>query len=252
MGAGVLLFMLLANYSHLLSVDERKALGWEPVIDKKKESLPMMDVDPNENPLDFWNGLYSSKDKVWSGKVNQTLAAAVAGLTPGTSLDLGCGEGGDVLWLAEQGWVATGFEISDVAVERARAEARARGLEAKTSFRNQNIQDWEPAGEVFDLVTASFFQSPVFLARDEIVQKAAGQLAPGGHLVLISHAGPPSWYEGEAPKHFISPADEIKNLNLESEGWELVRAELVTRHILSPEGQPATIEDCLVVARRLA
>lgn len=155
----------------------------------------MLDVDPNENPLEFWNGLYSSKEKVWSGKVNQTLAAVVSELTPGRSLDLGCGEGGDVLWLAEQGWQATGFEISDVAVERAQAEAQARGLAERAHFRTHNAQDWQPTeAETFDLVTASFFQSPVFLARDEIVKKAAGQLLPGGHLVLISHASPPSWY----------------------------------------------------------
>lgn len=87
----------------------------------------MLDVDPHENPLEFWNGLYLSKEQVWSGKVNQTLAAVVSELPPGRSLDLGCGEGGDVLWLAEQGWQATGFEISDIAVERARAEAQLGG-----------------------------------------------------------------------------------------------------------------------------
>lgn len=213
----------------------------------------MLDVDPDENPLEFWNGLYSSKEQIWSGKVNQTLAAVVSELTPGTSLDLGCGEGGDVLWLVEQGWQATGFEISDVAVARAQAEAQVRGLSERAHFRAQDVQDWQPAdSETFDLVTASFFQSPVFLARDEIVKKAARQLVPGGHLVLISHASPPSWYEGEIPDHFISPEDERRNLGLDGEGWELVRAELITRDIQSPEGEPATIDDCLVVARRIS
>lgn len=211
----------------------------------------MLDVDPHENPLEFWNGLYLSKEKVWSGKVNQTLAAVVSELPPGRSLDLGCGEGGDVLWLAEQGWQATGFEISNIAVERARAEAQARGLVERAHFRAHNAQDWQPAeAETFHLVTASFFQSPVFLARDEIVRKAAGQLVPGGHLVLISHASPPSWYEGEIPDHFITPEDERRNLGLDAEGWELVRAELITRDIFSADGTPATIDDCLIVARR--
>lgn len=125
----------------------------------------MLDVDPHENPLEFWNGLYLSKEQVWSGKVNQTLAAVVSELPPGRSLDLGCGEGGDVLWLAEQGWQATGFEISDIAVERARAEAQARGLVERAHFRAHNAQDWQPAeAETFHLVTASFFQSPVFFS----------------------------------------------------------------------------------------
>lgn len=211
----------------------------------------MMDVDPNTDPTTFWNELYASKDQVWSGKVNQTLAAVVEELQPGRSLDLGCGEGGDVLWLAEHGWQATGFELSEIAIERARAEAAERGLTERVTFISQNLQDWQPGkDEQFDLVTASFLQSPVFLARDEIISKAANQVAPGGHLLLIAHATPPSWFEGEFPPGFITPEQEVANLHLDGPDWDLLCAELITRNISGPEGQEGTIQDSLVFARR--
>jgi len=71
----------------------------------------------------FWENHYGQSERVWSGKVNQVLENLVSPLTPGTSLDIGCGEGGDVLWLATHGWQATGLDISPTAVSRAREEA---------------------------------------------------------------------------------------------------------------------------------
>ncbi|WP_245528717.1 hypothetical protein [Brachybacterium squillarum] len=41
-----------------------------------------------QDPRTHWEERYSAP--VWSGKVNATLAAAVAQLTPGRSLDQGC------------------------------------------------------------------------------------------------------------------------------------------------------------------
>ncbi len=36
---------------------------------------------------------------MWSGRPNGRLVAEGAGLTPGRALDVGCGEGADVIWL---------------------------------------------------------------------------------------------------------------------------------------------------------
>ena len=74
--------------------------------------------DPELSPTEYWEQRYSGSERIWSGKVNATMASVVAELSPGTAIDLGCGEGGDVLWLAEQGWQVHGLDISTTAVGR--------------------------------------------------------------------------------------------------------------------------------------
>ncbi len=45
----------------------------------------------------FWEDFYRERPAVWSGKPNSLLVGEVSDLTPGTALDLGCGEGGDAI-----------------------------------------------------------------------------------------------------------------------------------------------------------
>ena len=83
---------------------------------------------PEIAPVDFWEERYAGADQVWSGKVNQVLADIAGTLVPGRALDLGCGEGADVIWLAQHGWQATGIDISATAIRHATAAAEASGV----------------------------------------------------------------------------------------------------------------------------
>lgn len=230
------------------------------------------------SPEEFWEQRYSGSSPIWSGKVNATLASVVADSVPGRSLDLGSGEGGDVLWLAERGWQARGIELSPTAVNRARAAAAAKGID-QASFEVRNLAEWASAvlpqereQEEFELITASFFQSPVELLRAEILRAALVKLSPGGRLVLVSHAAPPPWASAQQahPEHghdhsakgqgptFYTPADELAQLGLASATAELHNAaeyvvevaEIRQRQVMDPSGADALIDDSLVVVRR--
>ena len=207
-------------------------------------------ADPHTHlsPTDYWEQRYADSERIWSGKVNATLAAVARDLTPGDSIDLGCGEGGDVLWLAEQGWRAHGLDISATAVGRAREEAAARGLE-NASFTATDLSAWRPDPDSADLVTASFFQSNVELDRIAILRTAASALRSGGHLVVISHAAPPPWAGKNGPQ-MLSARDDAAQLDLSSDEWTIEEADERSRPATGPDGQHTELIDAVLVARR--
>ena len=234
----------------------------------------------SQTPLDpqaYWESLYGDSPR-WSGNVNAILAQVAEDILPGTALDLGCGEGADVLWLAHRGWHAVGVDIAQGAIIRARAtaeatqleEGRAQFLRSDLSVLTQERRPEELTGP-FELVTASYFQSPVALDRQRILQAAASLVAPSGHLLLTSHAAAPSWAEPEAwqphddePGHaghdhthdghdhadFPSPQDELDTLALDPHAWETIRAEVATRTTTAPDGSPGQLDDTIVLLRR--
>ena len=207
-------------------------------------------ADPHTHlsPTDYWEQRYADSERIWSGEVNATLAAVAGEFTPGDSIDLGCGEGGDVLWLAEQGWRAHGLDISATAVSRAREEAAARGLE-NASFTATDLSTWRPDPNSADLVTASFFQSNVELDRIAILRTAASALRSGGHLVVISHAAPPPWAGKNGPQ-MLSARDDAAQLDLPSDEWTIEAADERSRPATGPDGQHAELIDAVLVVRR--
>ena len=204
--------------------------------------------DPDLSPTEYWEQRYSGSERVWSGKVNATMASVVAELSPGTAIDLGCGEGGDVLWLAEQGWTALGLDISATAVGRARDEAAARGLDS-ASFEAVDLDAWEPEPASVDLVTASFFQSNVALDRIAILRRAMTALRTGGRLVTVSHAAPPSWAK-DHPATMVSVQEEAAQLGAPASEWEVELAEERPRAATAPDGSAGEHLDAVLVLRR--
>ncbi|MBV9823820.1 MAG: NAD(P)/FAD-dependent oxidoreductase [Actinobacteria bacterium] len=131
-----------------------------------------------------WDHRYSGTP-LWSGNPNGSLVAEVAGLPPGRALDVGAGEGGDAIWLAEQGWRVTASDISARALDRIRGEASRRGLPVTCLQADAN--GFEPFDRgAFDLVTASYASIPR-TPDHRGIDNLLGAVAPGGTLFVLSH-----------------------------------------------------------------
>ena len=199
----------------------------------------------------FWDQRYSERDQIWSGEPNHALVAAVTGLRPGRALDLGCGEGADSVWLAEHGWHVTGVDIAATAISRARSLAARRAIpDDRITWLIDDLDTWQPAG-LYDLVSACFLQSPVDFSRTEVLQRAASAVAPGGHLLIVSHAEAPPWAkEHHADHRFPALTEELASLPSDGVGWDTLIAETRPRPAGSPSGEEATLQDNVVLARR--
>ncbi len=200
----------------------------------------------------FWDERYSSKPAIWSGKPNPQLVQQVTGLAPGTALDVGSGEGADAIWLAESGWLVTGVDISQVALDRAAAQAETLGVAGRIVWLHEDITAWQPAQARYDLVSAQFMHLPA-PARNVLFRNLAAAVTPGGTLLIVAHH--PSDLQTTVPRppmpeRFYS-ADEIA-AELDLAQWTIVTSEAAPRSAADPEGRNVTVHDTVLAARRIA
>jgi len=205
-----------------------------------------------QTSAEVWEARYGEA-QVWSGKPNAALVDHAGDLPAGRALDLGCGEGADAIWLAEQGWDVTGVDVSATALGRARAHAQERGVQVR--WIETDLAEWQANGE-YDLLTSFFLHSPVNFPRAQILQAAASAVAPGGVLLVVGHADFPPWsshHEEADHDHptFPTVSETITEAGLAT-GWELVVTAELPRGVTGPDGHEATIHDTVVKARRLA
>ncbi|TKV60184.1 class I SAM-dependent methyltransferase [Nakamurella flava] len=208
-----------------------------------------------------WEARYAESDRIWSGRVNTVLADLAGDWPVGTALDLGCGEGGDTVWLAGRGWHVTGVDLAANAVERTRRAAVQAGVTDRVTVRQADLQDGIPDGD-WDLVSAQFLQSFVAFDRGPALRAALAALRPGGRLLVVDHAEAPPWagrhhHGSEAagghrhgPADFPAPADTVAGLALDPFFHEVELAEVRTRTATGPDGSTGTLKDGVVLVRR--
>ena len=138
---------------------------------------------PSANQAE-WDRRYGG-DQMWSGNPNGTLVNEISGVPTGRALDVGAGEGGDALWLAEHGWEVTASDISQQALRRVEAEAKRRGLHVECHPADANALDGYEAA-AFDLVSAQYASIPR-TPDNRAVRNLLNAVAPGGTLLIVSH-----------------------------------------------------------------
>lgn len=194
-----------------------------------------------------WDEHYATEnagDHVWSGQPNGTLVVEAADMEPGTALDVGCGEGADAIWLAEQGWRVTGVDPSGVALDRARAAADRAGVDV--TWVEAGLTDMPGGPGTHDLVSAQYPAVPT--DEGDPVATLLGAVAPGGTLLFVHHDG---WRDiarehGIDPSLYVMPDDVRGALD---DAWEVEVDEVRDRPGPLPEGTEH-VRDVVLRARR--
>jgi SAM-dependent methyltransferase len=201
--------------------------------------------EPADDELgsEFWNATYSERSAIWSGQPNAQLVAEATDLSPGSALDVGCGEGADAVWLAQHGWDVTAVDISEVALDRARQHAEEAAV--TIGFEVRDLMETPPLPSSYDLVSAQFFH----LADPErsIFMRGLGDaVRPGGQLLVVGHCVTPSMPPTNVDR-FFTP-DEITAL-FSSDEWVTEVSETRERTAMH-HGEMTDLVDAVVRLRR--
>lgn len=201
---------------------------------------------------EFWDDRYRHRPQVWSGEPNGQLVAVAGDLTPGTALDVGCGEGADAIWLATRGWDVLGIDVSDVALSRARAHTGELdpSVADRLTWRHVDLSTSPDLPTDLDLVSVQFLH----LAdpeRSSVFGALATLVGVGGSLLVVAHH--PSDLEtgiGRPPRAelFYTP-DQIAGLL--DDAWDIRISESRARTERGPDGQAVDVRDTVLHAVRL-
>jgi SAM-dependent methyltransferase len=181
-------------------------------------------------PRATWEARYGAAP-VWSGRVNDGVRAWGEAHRPhkgDNALDLACGEGGDAVWLAQEGWRVTGVDFASSAISRASQAAADRGL--TVTWLTEDLATWSPDA-AYRLVTLSFFHESRE-TRQAVWRVAASAVAEGGTLLITAHAPDADPAAPGPPAHRRFDLGQL--VDCIGEGWTLnyreVRREAVGHH----------------------
>ncbi len=189
---------------------------------------------------DYWEQLWSKTlvehaDKIAKKPPNAHLTSELAALPPGRALDAGCGHGAETIWLAAHAWNVTAVDFSPAALAHAGSTADAIGVGDRIVWVDGDLATWSPPPAQFDLVVCLYVH--VAGSLEEMVQRMASGVAPGGTLFMVGHrqAGSQVQVTVEAARAALDPKT-----------WELVIAEERLRAVAN------TGNDAVIRAKRIA
>jgi len=174
----------------------RSKLKSDGLSDAAAESVIRLVVAYDEAEL--YDQVYSGQPK-FNTKPNDFLVRAVEGIAPGDALDVGMGQGRNSIFLARKGWKVTGFDVSEVGLRKARAEAAHLGLPVNAVHAAD--EEFDFGKNRWDLIAI------IYAIEKHSVYRVRNALKPGGVVVVVaSHIAPggyPFGYEsGELQKIF--------------------------------------------------
>ena len=210
----------------------------------------MTELDPSTlHAAEYWNERYSGRDPLWSGKVNQRLAEQTGTMTAGAALDIGCGEGGDAVWLARRGWTVTAVDVSDVVIDKARAHADRTlpdDVAARITWQPADVRSWQPPENTFDLVSMQYIHLTEPLLG-QVQARLARSVRPGGVLLIVNHDPLDLQTTIKRPNiPGIMLAASVVAAQLDPSTWHVELVEPFPRPGDDREGRPVVLHDAVV------
>jgi SAM-dependent methyltransferase len=154
-----------------------------------------------DDAAQFWDKRFSQTEYVFGKEPNAYLKNQVPKYmkSGANALCVADGEGRNSVWLAKQGMTVEAFDISSVAIEKAKQLAKHEQVSVSFSVASTHSWAWKP--NHYDLVAAIFIQFATPNMRFDLFAQIRDSLKSGGYLILQGYTpkqldyktgGPPS------------------------------------------------------------
>lgn len=197
---------------------------------------------------DTWDERYAASELVWGAAPNRWVEQECAALSPGTALDLACGEGRNALWLAELGWRVSAVDFSAVGLQKGGAAELRTAVGHPIEWICADVTRYRHRQPV-DLVLISYLQV-IAAERRAVVRTAAQSLTAGGVLLVVAHhsLNLTAGTGGPQDATVLYSAEDLVE-DLDGTGLGIDKAEQVLRPV---DGAPRPAIDTLLRAHRPA
>ena len=166
---------------------------------------------------EFWNERFNKLDFIFGKEPNEYLVEQASNyLKPKSSvLCIADGEGRNGVWLAKQGMQVTGFDISDIALAKARQFAADNEVYIQYSICDTDGFNWQPNS--YDAVIGIFIQFADPEMRVRIFKQVHQTLKPGGLFILQGYTSKQLEYKTGGPSllEHLYTEDMIRGLSQE-------------------------------------
>lgn len=130
-----------------------------------------------------WDARYAQDSYIFGTDPNQFLVEARQFFDQNDSaLVIADGEGRNSVWLASQGLDVCAFDISPIAVEKAKRLAEQRHV--SPTFHIADCESWKWEDRLYDVIAAIFIQFADPIMRQRLFTNMVSSLKPGGVLIL--------------------------------------------------------------------
>lgn len=132
----------------------------------------------------FWNERFDQEEFIFGKEPNEYLVQQARLFLRPTNqvLCIADGEGRNGVWLAKQGMSVMGFDVSDIALAKAKQFAQDNHVDVHYSLCDTDGFDWQ--ANTYDAVVAIFIQFADSQMRSRIFKQVYQTLKPGGIFIL--------------------------------------------------------------------
>lgn len=175
-------------------------LATPPVKNIEQNTYEAITGESADEEKSFWDSFYKQKDNAFGKEAVGFLKEHIQSIPKGKAFLPAMGEGRNAIFIAKHGFEVVGNDISDVAIDKAKALAKKLNLNIKASV--VNMKEYSFKDNEFDFIFVSLFYD-----RD-LLQGFKKSLKKGGLIMFYEEV-----YNGnpdKAPNQFWVKSNELK------------------------------------------